>query len=135
LKVFIDSNLLIYLNALKSPQKRIEYEDFYLILLSNRKAYSDVLVLDELIYISKKKYNIPYKITIEFVESLVLPYVEILPLSEKDYQKAVEILNTYSIKPSDALHTAVMILNNISRIASEDKELDNVKEIERVWFT
>ena len=134
MKIFIDSNLLIYLNTTKTPKWRKTYENFYLNLLLNYKAYTDVLVLDELLYISKKKYNIPYNITTEFIESIVLPYMEILPLTEKEYQKAAEILKTHNIKPSDALHIATMTTNNITKIASEDKEYDKIKEITRIWL-
>jgi predicted nucleic acid-binding protein len=134
LKIFIDSNLLIYLNALKSLELRKNYEDFYSSLLLNYKAYLDVLVLDELIYISKKRYNVPYEISIKFLESIVLPYVQILPLSEVEYKKASEILKISNVKPSDALHIAVMMINNITKIASEDKELGKIKGIERIWL-
>ena len=134
MKIFIDSNLLIYLNTIKTPEWRKIYENFYLDLLLNYKAYTDVLVLDELLYTSKKKYNVPYNITIEFIESIVLPYIEILPLNEKEYKKAAELLKTHNIKPSDALHIAAMTTNNITKIASEDKEYDKIKEITRIWI-
>jgi predicted nucleic acid-binding protein len=126
--------LLIYLNALKSLELRKNYEDFYSSLLLNYKAYLDVLVLDELIYISKKRYNVPYEISIKFLESIVLPYVQILPLSEVEYKKASEILKISNVKPSDALHIAVMMINNITKIASEDKELGKIRGIERIWL-
>jgi len=134
MKIFIDANLLIYLNTTKTPEWRKIYENFYLNLLLNYKAYTDILILDELLYTSKKKYNVPYNITIEFIESIVLPYIEILPLNEKEYKKAAELLKTHNIKPSDALHIATMTTNNITKIASEDKEYDKIKEITRIWL-
>jgi len=135
LRIFIDSPLLIYLNTLKSPELRTAYESFYLDLLSNHRAYSDILVLDELIYISKRKYNVPYGVTLNFIESIVLPYVEILPLGLKEFERAAEILKSINIKPSDALHAAVMIINGISKMVSEDREFDKIKEIERIWLS
>jgi len=128
LKIFIDSNLLIYLNALKSFDLRKNYEDFYINILSNYEAYLDVLVLDKLIYISKKRYNVPYEISIKFLESIVLP------LRKMEYKKAFEIIKISKVKPSNALHIATMIINNITKIASEDKELDNIEGIERIWL-
>jgi len=122
LRVFLDSNLLIYLNAVRTADVRVIYENFYLNLLSENKAYTDVLVLDELLYISKKKYNIPYDVSIEFIESLILPYVEILPLGSEEFREASEIIKSFSIKPSDALHVAAMLMNDIRRIVSEDRE-------------
>lgn len=128
MKIFIDSNLLIYLNALKSFDLRKNYEDFYINILSNYEAYLDVLVLDELIYISKKRYNVPYEISIKFLELIVLP------LRKMEYKKAFEIIKISKVKPSNALHIATMIINNITKIASEDKELDNIEGIERIWL-
>ncbi|AFA40096.1 hypothetical protein Pogu_2069 [Pyrobaculum oguniense TE7] len=61
MKVFTDSPLLIHLNTVADPNTRTMYENFY---ISDRyKPYTDVLVLDELLYASKKKYGIPYKTT------------------------------------------------------------------------
>lgn len=63
MKIFIDTSLLIYLNTLTDSRDRILYENFYIDILTKYKPYTDVLVLDELIYISEKKYGIPYKIS------------------------------------------------------------------------
>ncbi|MCD6563992.1 MAG: type II toxin-antitoxin system VapC family toxin [Thermoproteales archaeon] len=134
MKVFIDANLLIYLNTLKTPEKRVVYEDFYLKLLSKYKAYTDVLVLDETIYVSWRKYRVPYETSIGFIESIVLPFVEILSLGENEYKKATEVLKEHRVKPSDALHIATMILNGIQKVASEDNEYDDVNEITRIWI-
>ena len=134
MKVFIDANLLIYLNTMKTVVWRRFIEDFYLNLLSSFKGCTDALVLDEAIYISYKKHKVPYRVTLEFIDSVVLPFVEVLPLSEREYEKAAEILRVLDIKPSDALHAAAMTLNNVSRIASEDKEFEKVRGITRIWL-
>lgn len=63
MKVFTDSPLLIYLNTVADPNTRAMYENFYIEILNRYKPYTDVLVLDELLYASKKKYGIPYKTT------------------------------------------------------------------------
>ena len=135
MRIFIDSPLLIYLNASRSPELRTKYENFYLSLLSEHRAYLDVLVLDELIYVSRRKYRVPYDVSIEFIESIVLPYVEVLPLAAEELREASEILRSSNVKPSDALHIAVMKLNGITKIASEDRELDKIEGIERIWLT
>ena len=135
MKVFIDANLLIYLNTLRTSLWRKIYENFYLELLSKYKAYTDVLVLDELIYVSRRKYNVPYEVTLDFIESIVLPFVEVLSLGEDEYRKAAELLKSYNVKPSDALHVAAMFLNNITRVASEDEEFEKIEGITRVWIS
>ncbi len=135
MKVFIDAPLLIYLNTLTDPRDRVPYENFYIEVLTKYKPYTDVLVLDELIYISKRKYGIPYKVSIEFIQSNVLPYMFILNLGEEEYSQAVKLLTEYNLKPSDALHLGAMINNGITLIVSEDKEFDKVPTIEKLWIS
>ena len=136
MKAFIDAPLLIYLNTLSEPVKRALYENFYMNVLTQYKVYTDVLVLDEVIYVSKKRYGIPYSTTIEFIQSTVIPFITILELGEEEYHKAAEIMREYNIKPSDALHLgAAMDNNNISLIISEDREYDKIPSIKRLWVT
>jgi predicted nucleic acid-binding protein len=132
-RVFLDANLLIYLNTAAEDTRR-SYEDFYTELAANNRLYTDVLVLDELLYISKKRYNVPYPVTTEFINDVVLPFTEMLSLGLPEYQASTEIIEEARLKPSDALHLASMRLNNITTIASEDRELDNASKINRIWL-
>ena len=134
MKVFLDAPLLVYLNTVADEQRRLMYEDFYLDILSRHKLYTDVLVLDELIYVSKKKYGVPYDVTLGFIDSIVLPYVAVLGLGEEEYREAARLLLKYRLKPSDALHIAAMKTNGIELVVSEDKELDRVPEVKRIWL-
>ncbi|PDM25911.1 PIN domain nuclease [Candidatus Bathyarchaeota archaeon B24-2] len=134
MKVFIDANLLVYLNTLTTEDVRVIYENFYLNLMAEHRIYTDVLVLDEVIYVSKKRYSVPYVTTLSFIESIVLPYTTVLPLSEDEYKEAAKLIEKYNVKPSDALHIGAMITNRIPTLVSEDKELDRISEIKRVWI-
>ena len=134
MKAFIDAPLLIYLNTMSNPRARMSYEDFYIRSLIDYKLYIDVLVLDEVIYISRRKYGIPYHVSSKFIESIVLPYVSIITLGEDEYKQATRILVEYNLKPSDSLHLGAMLSNSINLIISEDKEFDRVKEVKRLWI-
>ena len=134
MRVFIDANLLVYLNTLTTEDVRVIYENFYLNLMAEHRIYTDVLVLDEVIYVSKERYSVPYVTTLSFIESIVLPYTTILPLSEDEYREAAKLIEKYNVKPSDALHIGAMITNRIPTLVSEDKELDRISEIKRVWI-
>ena len=68
------------------------------------------------------------------MRSIVTPYVSIIDIGEEEYQHAVEVILKYGLKPSDALHLGAMMSNNITLVASEDKDLDRVKEIRRLWL-
>jgi len=134
MRVFIDANLLVYLNTLTTEDVRVTYENFYLNLMAEHRIYTDVLVLDEVIYVSKERYSVPYVTTLSFIESIVLPYTTVLPLSDDEYREAAKLIEKYNVKPSDALHIGAMITNRIPTLVSEDKELDRISEIKRVWI-
>ncbi len=134
MKVFIDAPLFIYLNTLTDSRDRTLYENFYIDILTKYKPYTDVLVLDELIYVSKKRYGIPYNVSIEFIQSNVLPYIFILNLGEDEYDHATKLLAKHNLKPSDALHLGVMVNNGITLIVSEDREFDKVPTVKRLWM-
>lgn len=127
--IFLDANFLIYLNSGVS-----EVKEYYIKLLTYESLFSDPLVIDEVIYVSKKKYGVKYCDTIEFLDEIVLKYLTVLPITIKEYERAKEIMRKYSVKPSDAFHIAVMLNNSINVILSEDKELDKVAEIKRIWI-
>lgn len=61
MKVFIDVNLLIYLNTISDLGNRVSYENLCVDVIMNHKPYVDVLVFDELLYASWK--NMVYRIS------------------------------------------------------------------------
>jgi predicted nucleic acid-binding protein len=93
-----------------------------------------MLVLDELIYVSRRKYGIPCDIAIEFIKLNVLPYVYVIGLGEEEYKQATKFLLDYNLKPSDALHLGAMVSNGINTIVSEDSEFDRVPIVKRLWI-
>ncbi|MCE4619561.1 MAG: type II toxin-antitoxin system VapC family toxin [Desulfurococcales archaeon] len=134
MRAFIDAPLLIYLNTMSDPRARMSYEDFYIRTLTDYKLYTDVFVLDEVTYISKRKYGIPYYVSSRFIESIILPYISIINLGEDEYKLAARILVEYNLKPSDSLHLGAMLSNGINLIISEDREFDRIKEVKRLWI-
>jgi len=133
LKVFIDASLLIYLNIPLPENEARVVDEFYRKLL-DEELFTDVLVLDETICISRKKYGVPYAETIDFIDMAVLPYVSLLPIGGLEYHKAKIYIRRYNLKPSDALHLAVMDNNGIATIATEDTDFDRT-HIKRIWLS
>jgi len=133
-KAFIDANFLIYLNTLRDRDALSLFENFFEELLAEHVLFTDILVLDEVLYVSRSKYKVPYPITIKLLNKLIPKYISLTPLTLKEYVKAVEVIERYDLKPSDAIHAATCILNNIKYIVSEDQEFDKVEGIERLWI-
>ena len=129
--LFIDANFFIYMNT---PIRKLDsFIDYYEKELTSNRTFTNLIVLDELIYISKKKYGIPNNVTFEFIDSMILPFTSILPLEESDYLIMKETLK-HCPKPSDALIVASMKRSSITDILSEDNDFDKVPGISRRWL-
>ena len=129
--VFIDTNFFIYMNTPTTNLDR--FLEHYEMELSNNRIFTNLIVIDELIYISKKKYSIPLEVTLEFIDSMILPFTSILPLEESDYMIMKDLL-PYCPKPSDALIASSMKRASIGELLSEDNDFDKVPGIKRRWI-
>ena len=133
MKLFIDTNLFVYLNSGLPEDVAQKLDTFYADLAQNHELHTDVLVLDELVHVSKRKYDVAYRDTIEFIEDVVLPVVQVLPLTLYDYLTAREIILKYNLRPSDALHVAAVENNGLQAIVSEDEDFDRLP-LKRLWL-
>ncbi len=130
-KLFLDASFVIYLNTLIGPERRI-IDDFFKDLLKER-LFTNLLVLDETLYISKKRYGVAYGVSLSFLMRAVIPFTEIIPIAEEDLPAMEAQLSRHDIKPSDAIHLATMEKAGVSIIVSEDEEFDVVPNIKRIW--
>jgi predicted nucleic acid-binding protein len=130
MRAFLDANLLVYV-LLGSD----EHERFYERTVTDFSLVTDVLVLDEVVWVSRKKYGVPYELALDFIDNLVLPFVSVLPLGEEHWETAKALMKEHGLKPSDALHLALMKKEGIEIIISEDREFDKVEGVKRVWIT
>ena len=133
MRLFIDTNLFVYLNSNIDEDLARRLDAFYAALLRENEVYTNVLVLDELIHVSKRKYGVSYSETISFIEDVILPAVRVLPVTFNDYLTAKEIILKYSLRPSDALHIATIQNNGLQAIVSEDDEFDRLP-LKRLWL-
>jgi hypothetical protein len=132
LKIFLDSNLLIYLNTLTGDERESLHAFFRKLLDEN--LFTNMLIVDETLYISKRKFRVPYEVTLEFLKSIVLPYTKIIPIGEEDLNSMKKYLVKYDLKPSDSIHLATMEKTSVTHIASEDEGYDKVEEVKRMWL-
>ncbi|ALM74457.1 type II toxin-antitoxin system VapC family toxin [Thermococcus barophilus] len=133
MRIFLDASFIIYLNVDVPDSLAEKIDALYKQLVTNSKLYTDVLVLDEVIHVSRKKYKVPYSETIGMLDEIIIPYVEVLPIGLMEYLKAKENILRYNLKPSDALHLAVIENNGIQAIVTEDKDFDKIP-IKRIWI-
>ena len=106
---------------------------FYTRLLENDLS-TDLLVVDETLYISRSKFRVPFDLTFKFLRTNILPYTDVISIEGSDIDHFESYLSRYHVSPSDAVHLAVMEKEGATRIASEDEEFDKVKEVKRIWL-
>lgn len=124
--MFLDASFLIYLNVGADNGLTALYKR----LLNTHALATDLLAIDETLYISRKRYAVNYGQTLEFLDDAVLPFVRLLGLGIREYERAKEFLQT--LRPSDAIHLAVMRNFGINSIVTEDEDFDKVN-VERIW--
>jgi len=134
MRAFIDANLIVYLNTLREPDAKRRHRAFYEETIARHRCFTNALVLEEVLYVSNRKYGFGYADTAHMIETQVLPFVEVLPIGLADYRKMTELLPRGGIRPSDALHLSSMLLNDVRLLISEDSGFDAFNEIERVWL-
>ncbi|MHA1616194.1 MAG: type II toxin-antitoxin system VapC family toxin [Candidatus Njordarchaeales archaeon] len=132
MKLFVDASLLIYLNIPLPQDAENLVEEFFKGLLVN-ELYTNILVLDEVICVSEKKYKIAKSDTIDFLDNVVIPFINILPLRELEYFTAKRHIIKYNLNPSDAIHLATIDNYGLNAIVTEDKDFDRT-HVKRLWI-
>lgn len=132
MKLFLDACFLIYLNT-STQGDRAALDDLFRSIL-REQLYTNLLAMDETLYISKRKYKVPYEATMSFFRSIVLPHTDVIAIDELDIESLQRYLEKYNVKPSDALHLSSMEKEGISSIVTEDTVFERVNGIHRVWL-
>jgi predicted nucleic acid-binding protein len=101
--------------------------------LSEHEASTNLPVLDELIYVSGRKYGVERKETLEFIDHVALPHIELLSIGAELYPFFKLYVVKFGLKPSDALHAATIKRYRLDAIASEDRDFDKAG-IKRIWL-
>jgi predicted nucleic acid-binding protein len=141
-KAFLDASFMIYLDTLQAKgdgpeESRDSIDNLYTRILKEYSLFSNVLTLDETIYIAKAKYQVAYTDSIAFLKRAILPFVLLVPIGLEVFSASEKYMQKYGIKPADSLHLASMELEGINVIVSEDSGFDRLAKeegISRIWI-
>lgn len=134
LKVFLDSSFMIYLKYAEDDKvSKFSLELLERAIKLGAQLISNMVAIDEVIWILTHKYGISRIEVFELTDRL-FSLLDIAPLDRIDYDPLKEFMNTYNLKPSDALHAATMKRSDIQYIASEDKGYDALPWVRRTWL-
>jgi predicted nucleic acid-binding protein len=133
MRIFADASLLVYLNVPMPEEQTRLVDSFWRSLLTEHELFTNLLVLDEVVYVSKRRYNVEERETLEFIDRAVLPHLELLPIGVDLYQFFKLYVVEFGLRPSDALHAATIRRYGLDAIASEDRDFDRAR-IKRIWL-
>lgn len=131
-RIFLDANYIIYLRYAEDD----EVYKYCVNLLEKLDKYdpiTNIVVIDEVVWILWKKYRIDKDEIFDFLDRIV-EFLTIIPLGEGDYKGMEQFMLNYGLKPSDALHVSTMSKAKTSSIITEDGEFDSVEWVKRIWL-
>lgn len=131
-RIFLDANYIIYLRYAEDD-KIYEYCVGLLKKLDEYEPITNIVVIDEVVWILWKKYSIDKVEIFDFLDRIV-EFLTIIALDEADYKRLKELMLNYGLKPSDALHVSTMSKTKTSYMVSEDGEFDSVEWLKRIWL-
>jgi uncharacterized protein len=128
---FIDTNIFIYAKGKDHPLKSTCISWIKQIGENNITAVINTEIIQEILYRFQSIKRMPEGILLskEAIEICRL----ILPVTERDLQKAIEIIELHSnVQTRDAFHAATMLNNGIKEILSADPHFDLIPGIRRI---
>jgi len=116
LKVFIDSNIIVYLVDNRSKEKTKKAQDFL-----SPDFFISTQVIAENVNVCLKKLHLNKETTFDFARR-ILNRFRILQITEATLLRSFEISIKYQLSSWDSIIIATAILNNCSIIYSEDMQ-------------
>lgn len=127
---YIDPNIFIL--ALIGEERRKSLCNGILSSIANKKfeAITSFLSWDEFVYIIRN--HLGRSVAIEQGKRfLSYPGLKLINADEKVVNFAQQLISKYEIGPRDAIHAATALVNNVTKIISDDADFDKIKEIKR----
>jgi hypothetical protein len=133
---YIDSNIFIY-PILYLVEKEPKAKKAKQILLNIEKgelpAYTSTLTWDELVWVVSKTMGKTEGIN-QGQKLLGFPNLNFINVDLNIVTKAQNLMEKFNLKPRDSIHIASAIEKRIKTIISDDKDLDQCPEIQRIPF-
>ncbi|HET7321394.1 MAG TPA: type II toxin-antitoxin system VapC family toxin [Longimicrobiaceae bacterium] len=133
MRVFIDSNIPMYVAGREHPLRAPAMRFMERVRDGEVDACTSTEVLQEILYrySSLKRLDLARQVYELFVQ--LCPIILPVALADTDRAKAL-ICGGASVDVRDAVHAAVMLNNDIHRIATFDRGFDRIDGVERLML-
>ena len=127
---YVDANIFI-LAVTDSGEGGATVRYFLRTLSAERKAFTSVLTLDEVIWgIQGEKDRAT---ALEAARGMLdNPYLKLLDANAEVAEEALRLMEETKLDPRDAFHAATMRVHGLTRIVSLDADFDRVPGIKRI---
>lgn len=129
---YVDTNVFVYpiVHTEKVREARLAKKILSKIARGELEACTAVLTWDELVWIVGRieGAEIAREKGREFLR---FPNLNFLPV-DGVLDEAQRIFEKYDLRPSDAIHVACALRNGVREIISDDRDLDQIREIRRL---
>ncbi len=129
--IFVDSNIPMYVAGGEHPNRELARQFLDRVQTGKVEACTSTEVLQEILYryMALNRLDLAVQVYDLFVQ--LCPVV--FPVTLADTDRAKELVQNLSgVGVRDAIHAAVMLNNQVTRIASFDRDFDRIQGIERV---
>ena len=128
--MYIDSNIFIFAAQDPGEMGKNCRNIISLVEKGNMICASSYLVIDEVIWVLKKK--IGREKAIKIVKAMISLPIKWLEVDRRTIMQMVETFEASNLDPRDSLHISSMKIAGISTIISEDGDFDTINSIERM---
>jgi predicted nucleic acid-binding protein len=131
---YLDSNVFIYpilYSEEIEPKAKTALDLLRKVASGELSAYTSTITWDEVIWVVRKAMG---KSEAENQGQKLLGFqnLKFVCIDENILCQAQALLKKYNLRPHDAIHVASAIDKKIYDVISDDKDLDQVKEIKRI---
>ena len=122
-RVFIDTNILVYLYSKTELQKK----QIALKLLSSKNITTSTQVIGEFVWVMYRKFGVERE-KIKIIGNRLLEKLEVVPINLKTVKKALNIFEVYKLSYWDSLIIASALEANCSILYTEDMQNGQIIE-------
>jgi predicted nucleic acid-binding protein len=131
---YIDSNVFIYpvlYSEEEEPKTRKALDILRRIAKGELSAYTSTITWDEIIWVVRRTMGKSEALN-QGQKLLGFLNLKFISVDENILSQAQALMSKYNLRPHDSIHVASAIDKKIYNVISDDKDLDQVKEIKRI---
>ena len=134
MKVFIDSNIPMYVAGADHPNRAPALRFLERVQTGEVEACTSTEVLQEILYRYSSLGRLDLAAAVYDFFVAIVPEVFAVTLADTDLAKDL-LLRTGGVSARDVLHAAVMLNHSVADIATFDQDFDRIGQLRRIDLT